>query len=169
MIPVFQPVIGEDEIQAVVAALRRGEISGNFGQALHSFESEFAAYCGCKHGIATTSGTTALHLAVSACNLMQGDEVLISTSTNIATALAVFHNGALAVPVDSESVTWNLDLSLVEELITDRTKAIIPVHLFGHPVDMDRLMEIARRRGLIVIEDCAESHGATVRGRMTGG
>jgi perosamine synthetase len=169
MIPVFEPVVGEDEIAAVVAALRRGEISGNFGHALSEFESEFAAYCGCRHGIATTSGTTALHLAVAAAGIGAGDEVLISTSTNIATALAVFHNGALAVPVDSEDGTWNLDLDLVEGLVTPRTKAIIPVHLFGHPVDMDRLMEIARRRGLIVIEDCAESHGATVRGRMTGG
>jgi perosamine synthetase len=169
MIPVFEPVVGEDEIAAVVAALRRGEISGNFGRALSEFESEFAAYCGCRHGIATTSGTTALHLAIAAARIGPGDEVLISTSTNIATALAVYHNGALPVPVDSEDVTWNLDLDLVEGLVTPRTKAIIPVHLFGHPVDMDRLMEIARRRGLIVIEDCAESHGATVRGRMTGG
>jgi perosamine synthetase len=169
MIPVFEPVIGEEEIAEVVAALRRGEISGNFGKALQEFESEFAAYCSCRHGIATTSGTTALHLAVAACDIKAGDEVLISTSTNIATALAVFHNGALVVPVDSELATWNLDLGLVEDLITPRTKAIIPVHLFGHPVDMDRLMEIARRRRLLVIEDCAESHGATVRGKMTGG
>jgi perosamine synthetase len=169
VIPVFEPVIGEDEIEAVVAALRRGEVSGNFGQALQAFESEFASYCGCKHGIATTSGTTALHLAVAACGVGPGDEVLISTSTNIATALAVFHNGALPVPVDSEPVTWNLDLDLIDDLITKRTRAIIPVHLFGHPVDMDRLMQIARRRGLRVIEDCAESHGAMVRGKMTGG
>jgi perosamine synthetase len=169
MIPVFEPVIGEEEIEAVVAALRRGEISGTFGRALKDFEREFAEYCGCKHGIATTSGTTALHLAVSAASIGPGDEVLISTSTNIATALAVFHNGGLAVPVDSEAITWNLDLDLVEGLITERTRAIIPVHLFGHPVDMNRVMEIARRRGLVVIEDCAESHGATVRGRMTGG
>lgn len=168
MIPVFEPVIGEEEIAAVVAALRRGEISGTFGQGLQDFEREVAAHCGCKHGVATTSGTTALHLAVSAAGIGVGDEVLISTSTNIATALAVFHNGGLAVPVDSEATTWNLDLDLVEGLITARTKAIIPVHLFGHPVDMDRLMEIARRRGLMVIEDCAESQGATVRGRMTG-
>lgn len=168
MIPVFEPVIGDEEIAAVVAALRRGEISGNFGQALHAFEAEFAAYCGCKHGVATTSGTTALHLAVAACEIGAGDEVLVSTSTNIATALAAFHNGAVPVPVDSENVTWNLDLDLVEALISPRTKAIIPVHLFGHPVDMDRLMEIARRHGLRVIEDCAESHGATVRGRLTG-
>jgi len=92
----------------------------------------------------------------------------VSASTNIATALAVIHNGAIPIPVDSEPTTWNLDVDLVEGLINERTKAIIPVHLYGHPVDMDRLMEIADRHNLIVIEDCAESHGATCRGRMTG-
>jgi perosamine synthetase len=168
MIPVFEPMIGETEIQYVTDALRRGEISGNFGTYLDRFEKGFAEYCGCKHGIAVTSGTTALHLAVDAAGIGEGDEVLVSASTNIATALGVYHNGALPVPVDSENVTWNLDLNLVESLITPRTKAIIPVHLFGHPVDMDHLMEIAKRHNIIVIEDCAESHGATVRGRMTG-
>lgn len=168
MIEVFEPVIGEEEIEAVVAALRRGEISGTFGESITSFENEFAEYCGCKHGVAVSSGTTALHLAVAAASIGPGDEVLISASTNIATALAVIHNGAVPIPVDSESTTWNLDLDLIESLITPRTKAIIPVHLYGHPVDMDRLMEIATRHKLLVIEDCAESHGATCRGRMTG-
>jgi perosamine synthetase len=115
-----------------------------------------------------TSGTTALQLAVRAAGIGPGNEVLVSSSTNIATALAIVHNGAVPVPVDSEADTWNLDLDLIEGLITPRTKAIIPVHLYGHPVDMDRLMAIADRHGLVVIEDCAESHGATCRGRMTG-
>lgn len=168
MIEVFEPIIGEEEIEAVVAALRRGEISGTFGESIIGFEEEFAAYCGCKHGIAVSSGTSALHLAVAAAGIEPGDEVLVSASTNIATALAVLHNRAIPVPVDSESLTWNLDLDLIESLITPRTKAIIPVHLYGHPVDMDRLMEIADCHGLTVIEDCAESHGATCRGRMTG-
>lgn len=168
MIRVFEPLIEEDEIAYVTDALRKGEISGNFGSYLDRFESEFAAYVGCKHGIAVSSGTTALHLAVDAAGIGAGDEVLVSASTNIATALGVIHNGALPVPVDSENVTWNLDLDLIEGLITPRTKAIIPVHLFGHPVDMDRLTEIAKRHNLLVIEDCAESHGATVRGRMSG-
>jgi len=100
--------------------------------------------------------------------LRRGDEVLVSASTNIATALAALHNGAIPVPVDSEPVTWNLNLDLIEGLIAPRTRAIIPVHLYGHPVDMDRLMEIANKHQLVIIEDCAESHGATVRGRMTG-
>lgn len=168
MIAVFEPFIGEEEEQAVVAAIRRGEISGSFGTALPEFEERFAAFVGTRHAIACTSGTTALHLAVAAADIGPGDEVLVSASTNIATALAAFHHGAVAVPVDSEDVTGNLDLDLLESLISERTKAIIPVHLFGHPVDMDRLGEIADRHGLTVIEDCAESHGATVRGRMTG-
>jgi perosamine synthetase len=168
MIPVFEPHIGEEEVAAVADAIRRGEISGSFGETIPRFEEEFAGYVGAKHGIAVTSGTTALHLAVAAAEIGAGDEVLVSASTNIASALAAYHNGAVAVPVDSETGTWNLDLDLIEELITPKTRAIIPVHLFGHPVDMDRLLELAQKHGLVVIEDCAESHGATVRGRMTG-
>jgi perosamine synthetase len=168
MIPVFTPQIGEEEIAAVVAALRRGEISGSFGRSLTEFEEGFAAYCGARYGVAVSSGTAALQLAVAAARIGPGDEVLVSASTNIATALAAVHNGAVPVPVDSERVTWNLDLDRLEALITPRTRAIIPVHLYGHPVDMDRLGDIARRHGLMVIEDCAEAHGATCRGRMTG-
>jgi perosamine synthetase len=167
-IPVHEPDIGEDEVQAVAAAVRRGEISGSFGSSISDFEQKFSSFVGCSHGIAVTSGTTALHLAVSALELSPGDEVLVSASTNIATALAVFHNNAVTIPIDSEAITWNLDLDLIERQITPKTRAIIPVHLFGHPVAMDRVMEIARKHKIAVIEDCAESHGATWRGRMTG-
>jgi perosamine synthetase len=168
MIPVFEPVIGEEEVAAVAAAIRRGEISGSFGESIPRFEEAFAGYCGCKYGIAVSSGTTALHLAVAALDLKPGDEILVSASTNIATALAAYHNNLVPVPVDSEPRTWNLNLDLIEDLITPRTRVIIPVHLFGHPVDMDRLCQIARKHNLVVIEDCAESHGATCRDRMTG-
>jgi len=168
MIPVFEPLIGDDDLQAIVAAFKRGEISGSFGSAVPEFEQVFSRYCGVAHGIAVSSGTTALQLAVTAAGIGPGDEVLVSACTNIATALAVIHNGAIPVPVDAEDVTWNLNLDLVEELITPRTRAIIPVHVYGHPVDMDRLMRLAEKHRLLVIEDCAESHGATVRGRMTG-
>jgi perosamine synthetase len=168
MIPVCEPVIGDEEISYVTDALQKGEISGTYGHYLDSFEQEFAAYCGCKHGVAVTSGTTALHLAVAAAGIGEGDEILVSSSTNIATALAIVHNQAIPVPVDVEDDTWNLDVNLIESLITPRTRAIIPVHLFGHPVDMDPLMHIAKHHGLVVIEDCAESHGATYRERMTG-
>ena len=168
MIPVFEPVIGEEEVAAVAAAVRRGEISGSFGESIPRFEEAFAAYCGCKYGIAVSSGTAALHLAVAALDLAAGDEILVSASTNIATALAAYHNQVIPVPVDSEPRTWNLNLDLIEDLITPRTRAIIPVHLFGHPVDMNRLCQIARKHNLVVIEDCAESHGATCHDRMTG-
>ena len=168
MIPVFEPVISEDEIEAVLQALRKGEISGSFGETLPQFEREFAAFIGSEHGVAVNSGTSALQLAVLASGIKPGDQVLVSASTNIATALAVLHAGAIPIPVDSEAITWNLDLDQIENLIGENTRAIIPVHLYGHPVDMDRLMEIADRNDLIVIEDCAESHGATCRGKMTG-
>jgi perosamine synthetase len=168
VIPVFEPFIGEEEAEAVANAVRCGEISGSFGIEIEAFEREFAEYVGARHGIAVTSGTTALHLAVAALDLEPGSEILVSASTNIATALAAFHNGHVPVPVDSEETTWNLDLDLVESLITPRTRAIVPVHLFGHPVDMVAVGELAARHDLVVVEDCAESHGATVRGRMTG-
>jgi perosamine synthetase len=168
MIPVFEPWIGEEEIEAVAGAVRDGEISGSFGKNIESFEEEFAAYIGSDYGVAVTSGTTALHLAVAAAGIGEGDEILISASTNIASALAAYHNGAVAIPIDVERDTWNLDLDLVESQITPKTRAIMPVHLFGHPVDMDAVVELAQNHDLIVIEDCAESHGATVRGKMTG-
>jgi perosamine synthetase len=168
MIPVFEPFIGKEEMEAVMDALQNGEISGSFGNYIPNFEKEFADYVGCKYGIAVSSGTTALHLAVAACGIKPGEEVLVSASTNIASALAIIHNNAIPVPVDSEPETWNLDLTLIESLITSKTRAIIPVHLYGHPVDMDELMKIADKYNLIVIEDCAESHGASVRGKMTG-
>ena len=168
MIHVFDPDITEKDISFVVDALNKGEISGNFGSYLSKFESEFADYIGVKHGVAVSNGTTALQLALCVLELEKGSEVLLSSSTNIATALAVVHNGLIPVPVDSEMTTWNLDLAHLESLITPKTKAIIPVHLFGHPVQMEELMAIANRHNLAVIEDCAESHGATVNGRMTG-
>jgi perosamine synthetase len=166
--PVFDPDITETDISFVVDALSKGEISGNFGSYLENFEKEYAEYCGVAHGIAVTSGTTALQLALAVLEFEPGSEVLISSSTNIATALAVLHNQLVPVPVDSEMETWNLDLQNLRSQITPRTKAIIPVHLFGHPIQMEQLMEIANEFNLVVIEDCAESHGATVNGKMTG-
>ena len=168
MIPVFEPNIGGEEVAAVVAALQRGEISGSFGESIPAFERAFADYVGARFGVAVSSGTAALYLAIRAGGIEPRDEVLVSASTNIASALAAYHNGAIPVAVDSESTTWNLDLDLVETLITPRTRAIIPVHIYGHPVDMDRLGDIAQRHNLLVVEDCAQSHGAKVRNRMTG-
>ena len=168
MIPVFEPAIDDRDIESVTAALRRGEISGSFGESIPRFEEGFANYVGARHGIAVTSGTTALQLAVAAAGLGAGDEILISASTNIATAVACVHQGAVPVPVDSEGETWNLDLKVAESLITERTRAIIPVHLFGHPVDMEAVQQLAARHDLLVIDDAAEAHGAEVRGRRVG-
>ena len=168
MIPVFEPVVEEEDIEAVLQALRGGEISGSFGTFIPEFEQAFAAYCGCEFGVAVSSSTAALMLAVIAAGIGPGDEVLVSGCTNIATARVVVHNCAVPVLVDSEELTWNLDLDLIRSLITPKTEAILTVNLYGHPVDMDRLIEITREHGLTVIEDCAESHSATCRGRMTG-
>src|ERR1700756_5466319 len=116
MIPVFEPVIGEAEAAAVTAAIQRGEISGSFGESIPRFEEAFAHYCDCKFGIAVSSGTAALHLAVAALELKPGEEILVSASTNIATALAAYHNNLVPIPVDSEPRTWNLNLDLIEGL-----------------------------------------------------
>jgi perosamine synthetase len=168
MIPVYEPWVGEAEAEAVKQAIVNGEYSGLFGTSLPAFEAQFSARVGCRHGIAVTSGTTALHLAVAALRLAPGSEVILSASTNIATALAVVHNHLIPVPIDSEPVSWNLDTDLIEKRITARTKAIMPVHLFGHPARMDRIKAIADKYKLKVIEDCAESHGATWQGKTTG-
>jgi perosamine synthetase len=168
MIPVYEPWVGEEEAEAVKQAILNGEFSGLFGKSLTAFEEQFAAKVGCRHGIAVTSGTTALHLSVAALHLPPGSEVIVSASTNIATALAIVHNNLIPIPVDSEPDSWNLNPDLVEDLITPMTKAIMPVHLFGHPVRMDRIVAIAEKHNLKVIEDCAESHGATWHGKTTG-
>jgi perosamine synthetase len=168
VIPVFEPAIDDRDVESVVAALRRGEVSGSFGESIPAFERSFAEFVGARHGIAVTSGTTALQLAVAAAGLGPGDEILVSASTNIATAVACVHQGAVPVPVDSEDVTWNLDLEVAESLIGEQTRAIIPVHLFGHPVDMEAVQALAHRHDLLVIDDAAEAHGARVRGRPVG-
>jgi perosamine synthetase len=168
MIPVYEPWVGNEEAEAVKQAVLRGELSGLFGKSLPTFEAEFARLIGCHHGIAVTSGTTALHLAVAACHFSPGSEILLSASTNIATALAIVHNDLIPVPIDSEPQSWNLNPDLIEGLITPRTRAIMPVHLFGHPARMDKICRIARKHKLVVIEDCAEAHGATWQGKMVG-
>ena len=168
-IPVSAPWLDEEESRHVNHALQQGAISGFFGDYLPRFEGEFAAYCGCAHGVAVSSGTTALHLALATLRIGPGDEVLVSTLTNMATFFAVHYVGATAVPIDVEADTLNLDPALLERHVTPRTRAILVVHLFGHPVDMDPVLEVARRHNLYVVEDCAEAHGAEYKGRRVGG
>lgn len=167
-IPVSQPLLGKNESLYINDALSKGEISGFFGEYIHKFENDFANYSDCSYGISTNGGTTALHLALVSLSIGKGDEVLVSTLTNMATFFAVIYQGAKPVPIDIENDTWNLDPKLLESKITARTRAILVVHLFGHPVDMDPVISIARKYNLFVIEDCAEAHGATYKGKKVG-
>jgi perosamine synthetase len=128
----------------------------------------FAAFCGASYGVATSSGTSALHLALLALGIQPGDEVIVPALTFIATANAVQYVGATPVIVDSERTTWNIDPACVEAAITPRTKALIPVHLYGHPAAMAELLCIADRHGLAVVEDAAQAHGARINGRRVG-
>ena len=168
-VPVAQPYLGEAETRCVNDALAKGAISGFYGDYLPLFENEFATYCDCRFGVATSSGTTALHLALAALSIGDGNEVLVSTLTNMATFFAVIYQNAKPVPVDIDPRTLNIDPRLLEAKLTPRTKAILVVHLFGHPCDMDPILEFAHKHKLLVVEDCAEAHGATYKGRKVGG
>jgi dTDP-4-amino-4,6-dideoxygalactose transaminase len=157
----------KDEMNAAVLNVMRSAhfILGPQGKGL---EEEVAAYHGVKRAVAVASGTDALHLALLAAGIRRGDEVITTPFTFIATAEAISYIGAVPVFVDIHPETFNMDVSRIEAAITDRTRAIIPVHLYGQPVDMDGLMRIARKRGLKVIEDCAQSFGAESGGRKAG-
>lgn len=170
MIRVYEPYLGDEETQNAVDALSRGMISGTLGgDYTGEFERLVSESCGVRHGITTTSGTTALALAVASIGIGPGDEVLVPALTNIATAFAVVYTGGKPVFVDSERETWNLDTQTLQDKITSKTRAIMPVHLYGHPVDMDPVMAVAEEHGLHVIEDAAEAQGATYRGKKVGG
>jgi perosamine synthetase len=166
-IPVNEPLIGEREVELVTEALRAGWISGA-GPHIQEFEARWAAYCGRAHGIAVANGTVALHLAIALLDLQPGDEVIMPTFTIISCALPVVLAGAVPVLVDSDPRTWTLDVAHIERRITSRTRAIMPVHIYGHPVDMDPLLELAERHGIAVIEDAAEAHGALYKDRRCG-
>jgi perosamine synthetase len=164
--PVCAPKIGEGEVKRVVECIRSTWISG-VSNYVEEFEEKFARYCSCRYGIATNSGTTALHLALATLDIKTGDEVIIPTFTMIATANAVTYTGAKPVLVDAEANTWNIDVSKIEEKITEHTKAIIPVHTYGHPVDMDSIIELAEKYSLYVVEDAAEARGAEYKSKKT--
>ena len=166
-IPIAAPVIGEEEIANVVEAMRSGWIS-SLGAYIGQFERDFAAFCGVAHGVAVANGTTSLHLALVAAGVGPGDEVIIPSLTFVATANVVHYCGATPVFADSDPETWQLDPAGLEARITPKTRAIIPVHLYGHPCDMDAILAIAGRHRLPVLEDAAEAHGAECRGRRAG-
>ena len=152
------------------AAYRRVMDSGSYilGHELAAFEKEFAAYCGVKHCVGVGNCFDALRLILKGYGIGDGDEVLVPSNTYIATWLAVSYTGAIPIPVEPDDKTYNIDPSLVERSITHRTKAIIPVHLYGQPADMDPLIEIANKYGLKIVEDAAHAHGATYGGRKVG-
>ena len=166
MINIAKPQIGEEEKQAVLEVLDSGMIAQ--GPRIKAFEEAFAEMCGVKHAIATTSGTTALHVALLAAGVGPGDEVITSPFTFIASANSILYTGARPVFVDIDPLTFNLDPALVEAAITPRSKAILPVHLFGLSCDMDAILAIAEKHHLRIIEDACQSHGATYQGKRVG-
>ena len=166
-IPVAQPTLGENEKKYVLDCLDSTWIS-SVGKYIVAFEEQFAGFCGVKHAIACNNGTTALHLALVALGVGPGDEVIIPTVTYIATANCVTYCHATPVLVDVEPGTMNIDPAAIEAKITPKTKGIIPVHLYGHPADMEAIQKIAKKHNLFVLEDAAEAHGATVWGKRVG-
>jgi perosamine synthetase len=167
IIPVSDPKLDGNELRYITQCVQSNWIS-SAGRFVREFEEAFATAMGCRYGVAASNGTTSLHLALVTLGLEPGDEVIIPTFTMIATANAVRYTGAVPVLADATRPTWNFDLDQVAAKITPRTRGICLIHTYGHPVDMDPLMEIASRHGIWVLEDAAEAHGALYRGRPVG-
>jgi perosamine synthetase len=168
LIPIAKPFISSKEEAYVVDAVRSGWVSSS-GAYIDRFEKEFAAYCGVEYAVAVSNGTCGLHLALATFGVGPGDEVIVPDITFIASANTVAFAGAKPVLVDVEPETMCLSVDAVERALTSRTRAIMPVHLYGHPADMDPLLDLARKRNLVVIEDAAEAHGAEYKRRRVGG
>lgn len=166
-IPVCEPMLAGNELKYVTEAVSTGWISSS-GKYVTEFENQFAEYCGCKYGIAVCNGTIALHLALIGLGIGKGDEVIVPTFTMIASAFAVCYTGAKPVFVDADKDTWNIDVKKIEEKITSKTKAIMPVHIFGKMCDMDAIHTLAKKYNLYVLEDAAEAHGASYHGVKAG-
>lgn len=167
MIPVCEPTLKGNELEYVKDCLKTGWISSQ-GKYIDQFEKKFSEYCGVSHGISCSNGTAALHLALASLGIGPGDEVILPTFTMIASCNAILYAGAKPVLVDSELETWNLDINQIEEKITPKTKAIMVVHTYGHPVDMDKVKALAEKHSLFIIEDAAEAHGAEYKGKKAG-
>jgi perosamine synthetase len=167
MIPIAEPSLGEEELRNVIETVKSSWISSK-GEFIEELEQKFARYCGTKYGIASSNGTAALHLALKALGIDKEDEVIVPDLTFIATANVVTYCNAMPIFVDSHPEYWCIDPEKIEERITPKTKAIIPVHVYGHPCDMDAIRDIAEDHGLHVIEDAAEAHGAEYKGRKVG-
>ncbi|GIU70054.1 MAG: aminotransferase DegT [Candidatus Woesearchaeota archaeon] len=166
-IPISQPSITEKEINYVTDAVKSGWVS-SLGKYIDRFESEFAAFCGVKHAVSTANGTVAIHLALVALGIKEGDEVIVPDFSFIATANAVRHTGAIPVFADIDPFNLCIDVASIRKKISPKTKAIIPVHIYGHPADMLAINTLAKEHNLIVIEDAAEAHGSSINGQKTG-
>ena len=166
-IPVCEPYLAGNKLKYVKDAVSTGWISSS-GTYVNKFEEEFAKYCDCKHAVSVCNGTVALHLALLALGIGKGDEVICPAFTMIASAFAICYTGAKPVFVDADKETFNIDVKKIEEKITPNTKAIMPVHVFGKMCDMDAICEIAKQNNLYIIEDAAEAHGATYKGKKAG-
>ena len=166
-IPMSIPEITEDDVKAVTEVVRSSWVSG-IAPIVDKFEKAFAEYCGVDYGVVTNSGTTALHLALASLNIGPGDEVIVPTFTMVASVNPILYLGAKPVFVDSLPDTWCIDPESVKERITPKTKAIIPVHIYGHPCDMGALRELSFDHELDLVEDCAEAHGAEYKRRKVG-
>lgn len=167
MIPIARPLMGAEELAAVSKVLTSGQLAQ--GEHVATFERRFAELCQVKEAVAVSSGTAALHLALLAHGIGPGDEVITTPFSFAATANTILLVGATPVFVDIEPDTYNIDPALVEAAITPRTKAIMPVHLYGNPSDMDRLGRLAAEHHLVLIEDACQAHAATIRGKPVGG
>jgi dTDP-4-amino-4,6-dideoxygalactose transaminase len=167
MIPISKPFIGEEEKKAVLEVLDSGMLVQ--GPRTAALEEKFAKVCGTKHAIATSSGTTALHLALLAHKIGPGDEVITTSFTLIASVNSILFTGAKPVFVDVEADSFNIDPSRIEAAITSRTRAILPVHLYGQPCDMDAITAIAKKHNLAIIEDACQAVGAAYKGKLVGG
>ena len=157
----------KDEVNAAIQNVLE-TCQFTLGTEVAAFEDEFASYCQAQYGIAVNTGTSALHLALLAAGIGANDEVITVPFTFVATVAAIYYTGAKPVFVDIDPSTFTIDVKAIESAITDKTKAIIPVHLYGQPADMDPILEIAKRHGLVVIEDAAQAHGAAYKGRRVG-
>jgi perosamine synthetase len=167
MIPVSEPLLAGSELDYLRDCIATGWISSS-GKYVERFEQDWADYCGVKHGIAVSNGTAALQIAVDALRLEPGDEIVMPSFTIISCALAAVRAGATPVVVDSDPDTYCIDVEQIAAAITPRTRAIMPVHIYGHPVDMDPLFELAQRHGLAIIEDAAQAHGCQYFSRRGG-
>jgi perosamine synthetase len=166
-IPVCEPLLAGNELKYITDAVSSGWISSS-GKYVSFFEQAFASYCGARYGVAVCNGTAALHLMLIAAGIGKNDEVILPSFTMAASAFAICYTGAIPIFVDSDRNTWNIDVGKIEEKITKKTKAIMPVHIFGNPCNMSEIQKIAKKYNLFILDDSAEAHGAEYKNIKTG-